>query len=348
MSNEPTERLETFRSVVSKVAHAESGIVIVLTQVDPDAMGAAVALRDIIPALTDAHPPVIVACGPVGHPQNRTILNKFSLEFKPPSKVSGDEKLILVDSSSTSDDRLPEHLNGLTPSVVIDHHKGSNLPHEGDEHFYWIDQEAGATCTMLAELIKELEHVPSETLRLLLALGIYTDTGALVTASQRDRTAYGWITDQVDPQDFMTLLDYPLPQRHFQNLQHGLAHMERNGRTVVVPLGWIRPQDSDDLAAIADYVLRMEGVSLVFAWGIVEEKGERTVRLRVRTVDPSFQLQNFLRENFSKEAGAKTTGGRGEGGVNIPVDLGFWNRNDAQCQIEELVRVVISNIAQSE
>ena len=58
----------------------------------------------------------------------------------------------------------------------------------------WMD-DVGSCSTLIAELCTRysMGHCSSDNLRVLLSLGIYTDTKALVSGSYRDREAYAWI-----------------------------------------------------------------------------------------------------------------------------------------------------------
>jgi len=111
---------------------------ILITQVDPDAIGAALGLWEfmqnssMVSSMVSC--PEIYYCGEVNHPQNRMIRNKmdqWGMTLSPVphgqdlSTFMLDRQLALVDSSSINDGRLPVAWRGqIRPTVIIDHHSG--------------------------------------------------------------------------------------------------------------------------------------------------------------------------------------------------------------------------------
>ena len=328
------DRIEAFRSAVAALS---SPTFVVLTQVDPDAIGAAAAMAWILEQLRPDLMVSICACGSIGHPQNRVLINRCGLGslLKPITTLQEhpDACQVLVDSSMSVDNRLPVGMT-LSPQIVIDHHRGSDLL-DDPERFVWIE-DLGATCTMVTELAEALD-IPLPQVRhlpLLLAMGIYTDTRALIAASARDRGAYDRLIDQLDIIEFQSLLDYPLPESHYDNLLHALTRCEQRGSRLLTSVGHIRPEDGDDLSTFANYLLRRDGVTLVVVWGIIDS----TVRISARNANLSDPLDAFLRARFGASSGAKLApDGRGEGGARLRLDLGLWLSDATRPQVEEMV-----------
>lgn len=298
---------------------------ILITQVDPDALASAFALKAIIGKNASIH-----YLGKAGHPQNRAMINKFNLGSEMQNGYSGG-KLCLVDSHSVDDSRSSTPLDDI--HTIIDHHRGTAAPCA-----YLIQEEVGACSTLLVEMLEEID----ERLATLLALGIYTDTRALTSVTERDMLAYQRVYKLCNKQQFLEIINYSLPGSHFKNLTYALNHLTRNddGRCLV-SVGYIDQETGDDISSIADYMMRLDSCSLVAVWGIVDQS---YVRLSVRSTDLSTPLDQFLYKRFN--GGAKLTpDGIGVGGAVI--DLGIWvnesNKEDVVNMVSKRLEELILN-----
>lgn len=260
--------------------------------------------------------------------------------MSPISELKEAKNIILVDSSQDRDGRL-KTLGQIQPRMIIDHHRGGITDETGEE-FYWTE-DVGSSCTMMIELASKINfnfENDHQYIPILLALGIYTDTKALVSASDRDRKAYGQITSFVDTQELKRMIQFPLPMSYFTHLKHALEHIERKDSRVVTGIGIILPEEGDDIALIADYLFRMEGVTMAIVWGIIGD----TVRISARSVDLGTPLGDFLKKRFGTSSGAKLNpDGLGEGGALISFDLGplMINDNEVRKNIINLIETVI-------
>ena len=332
------EKIKKFTQVAKHIFSGATPYIIV-SQVDPDALGGAMGLSAILRKMkpNKKDDVRILYCGEVGRAQNRAIINKFDLsKFMLPIAGFSEKEIknaILVDSSSLADGRVPEFLHSIAPSIIIDHHR-SDIIEEADNQFVWLE-DLGSSSTMIVELAEATQTEIGESLALLLAIGIYTDTKALVAASARDRNAYGKVTQNISPFELSRLIYHPLPESHFKNFAYALNHMEQKSGRLVVNAGEIRPEDGDDLASIADELLRKETVLLVVVWGIIGN----TVRISARTTDLSLPLDKFLKDRFGAESGGAkfTPDYRGEGGARINLGLGIWMSEKVRKEAEALV-----------
>ncbi|MDA1335071.1 MAG: DHH family phosphoesterase [bacterium] len=339
--------MEKFKSIASLLLQSRETIHIIVAQVDPDALGCAVGVMSILDHIADEvelEPRIqIVYAGDVAHPQNRAIMTKCDLAKVMVHISSVDiERLtncILVDSSEMKDSRISAK-HRIHPVIIIDHHR-SSLPDEDDSHFFWVD-EVGAASTLVFELVEAINVEFSANTALLLALGIYTDTKRLVGASVRDRYAYGRVTSEVVASDMNLLIEYVLPRSHFDHLASVLSTMQIHGEKLVANAGHLRPDEGDDLALIADELLRMSGITMVVVWGIIDS----AVRVSARNTDLGTPLDTFLKERFGQDsAGAKITpDGRGEGGAHLSLDLGFWLTDKTRPEAEALAAARIKEL----
>lgn len=290
-----------------------------MAQVDPDAIGSAFGMKALLGG-------DVFYAGKFGHPQNRCIANKYNLmsEMQPVSEMPKGAKVILVDSHDAHDGRLDIE----SIYMIVDHHRGEpDIEVEGEI----IIEDVGAASTLVVERLEEMDKRTAT----LLALGIYTDTGSLLGATERDREAYAKCMEFTSTHEVMSLVNYPLPPSHFKNLTFALNNMKKDGEgRCLASVGFLPPEQGDDISSIADYLIRMDSISLVVVWGIVNSE----VRVAARNVDLSTPLDEYLSGAFGESSGAKLTpDGRGVGGARIPIELGFWGGDDTKDEVMRLI-----------
>jgi nanoRNase/pAp phosphatase (c-di-AMP/oligoRNAs hydrolase) len=324
------ERKEKFISVVQNLNPSTR---IMLAGFDPDSASSALALKALINKLIRPELDIVIPyCGDIGRPMNKAIMNHFNLYdviipidgWKP----SGKESWILVDSPKMNDSRLPEIFKKLQPDIIFDHHmkKAEEKP-EAENEFIMIEK-VGATATLIVELARAFEFdfksEKNRDLAILLALGIYTDTGDLVNSYQRDREAYGYITEGIEPHELRQLKNYPLSETYLKNLALALKNMDRDEDRIILGSGMIPEAEVDDLPTIADHILRPKNVSFVAVWCIV---GENTI-IKFRSIADE-NLNDFIIRKFGEGAGGAKNfdNGPAEGGVIISSDLKQFRPN---------------------
>ncbi|OHA33550.1 MAG: hypothetical protein A2928_01550 [Candidatus Taylorbacteria bacterium RIFCSPLOWO2_01_FULL_45_15b] len=318
------ERAERFR----KIIEVNSEFHIVLAQVDPDAIGSAFALMHGISTLRPPGPASTVRIfygGSLGHPQNRAIVNKYGLQktMEPYSRrpEAPNAVTILVDSSNRADKRFGDNVR-IEPLIIIDHHRTDEKFTEDEGKLYWIE-DCGSASTLVIELLVALnislaEMKPSS---ILAGLGIYSDTHNLVDATSRDRGAFAECAKGFNHQDFAELVNHPLPETYYRNLERALRDSKIDRGRLVTGLGFLTPEEADDLSTIAEQLIRREAVTMVVVWGIVNGN----VRISARNDNLSQPLEGFLQKRFGPEAGAKLTpAGRGEGGALLRLPFAEW------------------------
>lgn len=332
--------VEKFDYLKKRIDSESIGIVV--TQIDPDALGSAFGLQYLLKTL--GIPSEIYYVGTVSHPQNRAIANYFNLlnKMKKIDTLDPESYYCLVDSHEYDDSRLATHLNPKRLLMVIDHHRCDKHKLtedclDGEQELMIIVDEIGSASTLVAELFQELEvqyEDDAKSIFNLLALGIYTDTKNLVSATERDNKAFTFLRNYLDPIDISRFVDYTLPGNFFKNMLSAMGTFTQEGPRSMASLGFIARKDRDNLSTIADLLLRREGVDFVAVWAIVED----TVSLSFRNSNLSTPLDDFVKEQFQGKGGAKLTStGIGEGGATIPLGMEFWFGEENKDSILETV-----------
>jgi nanoRNase/pAp phosphatase (c-di-AMP/oligoRNAs hydrolase) len=345
------DRLLQFTKVLEE-ANKYSGkpFSIIVAQIDPDAIGGAFGMQELLRVLEFES--TIYYAGKVAHPQNESLCNKYGLlsKMRPVSELFRDdvgkedrcfaENVVLVDSNRAQDSRLP---SSVTPVIVVDHHRNTDVK-ETDSSFVWLDEDGvGAASTMVAELLSELTPDDWEfrsDLAMMLALGIYTDTKGRTRAGARDDSAYAWCKRYANTSDLMHLILYKRPFTFLKNLSRGVQYVEkhdtyRQGR-ILAGLGRIPEKQGDDLAMVADELLRTMGAPLTGTWALIEgEDGACKIRFCARSEEPGINLTEHLQKRFGRNSGAKNLpDGTGEGGALFEFPTGPWLKDD---EMEEIV-----------
>lgn len=343
-------RLEKFK-VVAQAAGKRGPFSIMIAQIDPDAIGSAFGMQELLRLL--GYESSVFYAGRVAHPQNEALCNKFNLlsKMRPVSALLTDEgkptldgNFVLVDSNRAKDSRLPFE---IWPVIVVDHHRNSDVD-ETDNTFVWLDEDGvGSASTMVAEMLSGLAPEGWEfrpELALMLALGIYTDTKGRTRAGERDDAAFAWCKRYANTQDLIRLILYKRPFSFLRNFARAVLYIEkhdtyRQGR-VLAGFGRIPEKQGDDLAMVADELLRTIGAPLVGTWAIVEVKGPTgeialKIRFCARSEELGINLADELQKRFGKSSGAKILpDGTGEGGALFEFSTGPWLRED---EMEEII-----------
>jgi nanoRNase/pAp phosphatase (c-di-AMP/oligoRNAs hydrolase) len=221
---------------------------------------------------------------------------------------------VLVDSSRSKDSRIPY---AIDPVVVVDHHGRSDVE-ETEDTFVWVDETAGSACTLVAETLSEITPEKWEfkpDLALMLALGIYTDTQSNTRAGDRDNQAFAWVKRYASATDLAALVNFKRQFSFMKNLARAVQYIERydtyrQGR-ILGGLGRIPEKQGDDLAMVADELLRTVGAPLAVTWAVVETKSATTgevvskIRVCARSEDYTTNLSEALRTRFGDKSGAK-------------------------------------------
>ncbi|MCG6551230.1 MAG: hypothetical protein L7F77_02790, partial [Candidatus Magnetominusculus sp. LBB02] len=143
---------------LKKTLEALSTLPIVITQIDPDAIGSAMLLRFI--AMKSGKDAIIYYCGHFGHPQNRTMFTLFdlgSIIFPIKEMPKEIKHCALVDSSQVNDARLMGRT--IAPIIIIDHHDtDSKIKEEYDNNIFVMIDRVGAAATLLSEILFAMRY----------------------------------------------------------------------------------------------------------------------------------------------------------------------------------------------
>lgn len=318
-------------------------IVLLVAQIDPDAIGSAMLFRHYLQARIGVSSSMIEMyyAGAVSHPQNKCIFNMFELDnfFQPlPSTLPKKEGTVwvLLDSCSLTDIRFSGSAVDLSQvDIIIDHHKKDVDQDDEDKRVYFMES-IGAAATLVVQLLdndeedlESLEDTDEKTTALTLgAIGIKGDTRNFTSGitHEKDFEAFAKLYPYCDKEAMLAVENFPL-DRFYPILKEVLNSLRLTKGRILASAGYIDEEDGDLLAEACAQLIRDSRVGVVVVWGAV--KGTSKIRLSFRSKDTTLNLHDKIREVFG--GGAKQKKGFGEGGAVLDIgDLGTLDISGAE------------------
>jgi nanoRNase/pAp phosphatase (c-di-AMP/oligoRNAs hydrolase) len=256
---------------------------------DPDALGSAVLLEAILRELgaTD----VRILTGSLGHPQNRHLVEECGIVLRHPN-----HERITRGLHCTVDTSPPLGMSNTAPVepvreyfFVADHHAD---PQEVEKDcrdqgvravkLAFVGLPVGSTSTFMAVVAAAfglLETIGAKG-RAAAALGIYTDTSALLHATTPlDFQMFEHLTrDEATEELLDDLRDYRVPAEWFEYRNAAFQRVERRGGVLIAPVGYVRDEHRDVIAEVANDLLRVEGTSIAIVVAVTQRGTEVSVR----------------------------------------------------------------------
>jgi nanoRNase/pAp phosphatase (c-di-AMP/oligoRNAs hydrolase) len=304
---------------------------------DPDALGSAVVLKAILLHLGAKE--VRILTGTLGHPQTRILVQSCHITLQDPNA-----------------DRLPRGLHcmvdaspplGMTNTgrvepvseyfFVADHHADrdeveQNCRSRGVRRVRlpYVGIPVGSTSafvSVIAACFGILDDLGPEG-RVAAALGIYTDTSALLHGSTPlDFRMFELLTQDHETRDLLDeLRDYRVPPEWYMYRAAAFQHLEMRGAIRIAPVGYVREDHRDVIAEIANDLLRIEKTSIGIAVAVTERGTEVSVRADSRLLGDDQQrivrvIDHLLSYAFPGLSGFKherRPPHRVEGGACVP------------------------------
>ncbi len=254
---------------------------------DPDAIGAAVALKELANATAG------VSCslaygGTIGRAENRELVNYLGLNLHPFTQVKpGQFDLVaLLDTQpGTGNNPLPAE---ILPDIVIDHHPIRNVTRR--VAFTDVRSRCGATSTLLWQYLCAVGLVPDIPTATALLYGILSDTqdiGRDVT--QADIEAMEALYPLANKRMLRQIQHGRVPAAYYQMLATGLSGTRIYADCAVCDLGDV--DNPDMIGEVADLLLRHERLSWTLCYGVCAGR----MLLSLRTQDTQRRADDVIR-----------------------------------------------------
>ncbi|ASJ10780.1 phosphoesterase [Thermococcus sp. P6] len=284
---------------------------------DPDSIASATALSAI--AETLGLRTRIVYGGEITHHENRAFVNLLGIELRKVSRGSYEIKrhpfIAIVDCQPNGNLTVLEEEDYSKIQVVVDHHQVFQHLEEilpGDA-FLDIRPEVNSSSAILTEYLRTLNIPISPILGTALFYGIYIDTRKFSKLSHVDLKAIDFLAGKVD-YDLLDKIEHPdISTETAEILARAIMNRRIYKNVVISNVGFITNRDA--IAESADFLLRLEGITTVLVFGIVDDR----IEISARTRDVRVNIGAVLKEAFE---GIGSGGGHSQsGGARIPLGI---------------------------
>src|SRR2546426_693440 len=266
-------RLAKTMRMVEAVNHqfkaAESVLILLQDDPDPDAIASGLALRQVLGRNKQTAP--LGSFGRVTRPENITMVRLLEIEIEKVTKhaLKNFDRIAVVDLQPPHMANPPEEID-----LVIDHH-----PEQFNykSHIKDIRPSYGATSTVLLEYLLCANSVIGTRLATAMLYGIKSDTFALSReVNEWDVEAFSYLYPLAN-QNLMRRIERPeLPPAALDALSLALKNRRVIDKVAFVNLG--RVERDDLIPQMADFSLSFEGIEWAFVSGVVESNYIISVR----------------------------------------------------------------------
>ena len=231
---------------------------------DPDAIGSALALRELLGRNRATTP--IVTFGTVTRPENLAMIRLLDIQIE---QISYDDlhkdgaRLALVDVQPPYFERPLGRVD-----LVVDHHpKRASFK----ARFADLRTAYGSTSTIFTEYLRAAGMEPSQRLATALVYGIKTDTLFLERGSSlADLSAFNYLYP-IASKAMIARIERPaLPREDLEAMGRALSRLQIDNGLAVIHMGEVKREDV--IPQMAEFCLQIEGVDWSVVSGLVNER----------------------------------------------------------------------------
>ena len=237
--------------------------VMIMMVADPDALASATAVKRLLwrkVAVVD-----LVTVSTMERRDNLSMVQRLKIPLKSFDEVDPDgySKIVLVDSQ-------PNHhstLSRFKPDVIIDHHPETGV----NCRFADIRPQYGATSTIMVQYLKAARIKPSIRLATALLYGIKTDTNNFERQTViEDVRAFQYLFRLANHHLVYNLEHEEINAAYLKYFKRAFGGLRKRKNWIFIHLD--RVTSADACVVVADFFVRVEGVSWSVVSGIVGEK----------------------------------------------------------------------------
>ena len=295
----------------------DSLLIVMHDNPDPDSIASATALSTI--ARTMGFKTQIVYGGDITHHENRAFVNLLGADIMKVSRGSYELKkypfLAMVDCQPNGNLTILEREDYAKIKILIDHHQVLQHLQEfiPEDAFLDIRPEVNSSAAILSEYLRTLNISVTPELATALFYGIYIDTKKFSKLSHVDLKAIEFLAGKVN-YELLDKIEHPdISTETAEILAKAIINRRIYKNVVISNVGFITNRDA--IAESADFLLRLEGITTVLVFGIVDDR----IEISARTRDVRVNVGAVLREAFGDIG---TAGGHSQsGGARIPLGI---------------------------
>ncbi len=194
--------------------------------------------------------------------ESKVIVNKIGIKIRPLAELVSDKysTVILVDAASLNQSNINIGYARIEPALVIDHHD--------DEAPY------ASTATIITLLMNVLGFELSSDVATALYDGIEVDTNGFTSDkfTEFDDLAFRMLSPLVDISLRKEIVQSSYSENYLIMLETTIHNRFRQGSMVISGAGYIDSKQQTDLARIANFLLRFEGVDRVVVIAVADKE----------------------------------------------------------------------------
>ena len=237
---------------------------------DPDAIGSALALRELLGRNRATTP--IVTFGTITRPENLAMVRLLDIQIE---QISYEDlhkdgaRLALVDVQPPYFEKPLGRVD-----LVVDHHP-KRIAFKA--RFADLRSNYGATSTIFTEYLRAAGMEPSQRLATALVYGIKTDTLFLERGSNlADLSAFNFLYPIANKAMISRIERPALPREDLEAMGRALSRLQVENGVAVIHLGEINREDV--IPQLAEFCLQIEGVDWSVVSGLVKDRVVISVR----------------------------------------------------------------------
>lgn len=272
----------------SVLEDAESLVIVSHDNPDPDSLASAVALEAIADAC-GLEEVTIAYGGELSHQQNRAFVNLLEVDVRRIDGIDLDEYDCVAFVDHSRPGANTEVPRSIEPEIVVDHHPDGVV----DATFADVRADYGSTATIFVEYLTELDVPVTTRVASALLFALHRERLDFVREpTEREYEAALSVYPDADLEVLEQLYGTAFSPATIDAIGRAIATRERRGSSLVACVG--RTAETDALPQAADYLLNVEGIDTVLAYGIV---GDR-IRMSGRSFDPRVHMGETLKAAF--------------------------------------------------
>ena len=261
---------------------------------DPDAIGSALALRELLGRNRATTP--IVTFGEITRPENLAMIRLLDIQI---DRIAYEDlhkdgaRLALVDVQ-------PPYFGQPLGRVdlVVDHHPRRVA---FKARFADLRTSYGATSTIFTEYLRAAGMEPSQRLATALVYGIKTDTLFLERGSNlADLSAFNFLYPIANKAMIARIERPALPREDLEAMGRALSRLQVDNSVAVIHLGEINREDV--IPQLAEFCLQIEGVEWSVVSGLVKDRVVISVR-NVGYVKSAGEIMKKLYDDIGSAGG---------------------------------------------
>ncbi len=285
------KRLQGARLFCSRMLEWVKGrgkvIIILHDNPDPDCLASALALRHIFTSMIGEEP-VIAFSGMIARSENLVMAKILEIPLIPVEIIDLAEfgVICMLDTQpGTGNNSLAA---AVQVDIVIDHHPLKEIT----KGCRWVDVRGhyGVTATILYEYLLAFDLDISPELATAIFYAIKSDTQDLGREANRpDKEAYLKLFPLADKQLLCQIMNPRQPIEYFRTLRRTIDHARLYGRAVIIDMQKVFFPEL--VAEMADFLLKLEGVDAVLAYG----EYSREMYLSIRSVSDDLNAGEMMK-----------------------------------------------------